>query len=70
MPAQPRIQLGPFDRLLTLITWRYRKLQHLVHRLSRQPKLPSHRTLAPALDTNRSPYTSVNLYLEHPSGVP
>src|ERR1035441_223035 len=68
--AQPRPQLGPLDRLLPLVAWRHRVLQHLPYRLPRQTKLPGYRSLTPALDTNRTPYTPVYLHLEHPSGVP
>ena len=68
--TQPRPQLGPPDRLLPLIAWRHREPQHLAHCLPRQPKLPGHRSLTPALHTYRSPYTPVYLHLEHPSGVP
>jgi len=68
--AQPRPQLRPLDRLLPLVTGRHRVLQHLPHRISRKPKLPGYRPLTPAFDSNRSPNTSVNLHLEHPSGVP
>ena len=52
------------------VAGRHSELQHLPHRLSRQPELPGYRTLAPALDTNRPPYSTVDLHLEHPSGVP
>ena len=68
--AEPRTQLGPLDRLLTLVAWRHRVLEHLPYRLSRKSKLPGYRSLTPALNTNRTPYTSVYLHLEHPSGVP
>ncbi len=68
--AQPRPQLGPPDRLLPLVAWWHRILQHLPDRLSRQPKLPGYRSLTPALNTNRTTYTPVYLHLEHPSGVP
>ncbi len=68
--AQPRPQLGPLDRLLPLVAGRHCVLEHLPHRLSRQPKLPGHRTLTPTLNTNRSTYTPVNLHSEHPFGVP
>jgi hypothetical protein len=68
--AQPRPKLGPLDRLLSLVAWRHSELKHLPYRLSRKPKLLGYRSLTPALNTNRSPYTSINLHLEHPSGVP
>jgi len=68
--SQPRTQLGPIDRLLPLVAWRHRILQHLPYRLSRKPKLLGYRSLTLALNTNRPPYTSINLHLEHPSGVP
>jgi len=68
--AQPWPQLRPLDRLLSLVAWRHRVLQHLPYCISRKPKLPGYRPLTLALDSNRSPYTSVNLHLEHPSGVP
>src|ERR1019366_3588617 len=68
--TQPRPQLGPLDRLLTLVAWRHSVLQALPYRLSRKTKLPGYRSLTPALDTNRTPYTPVYLHLEHPSGVP
>src|SRR5271155_1241160 len=38
------------------------------YRLPRQPKLPGYRSLTPALNTNRTTYTTVYLHLEHPSG--
>ncbi len=68
--AQPWTKLGPLDRLLPLVPRRHRVLQHLPYRLSRQPKLLRYRSLTPALNTNRTPYTPVYLHLEHPSGVP
>ncbi len=68
--AQPRPQLGPLDRLLPLVARRHRVLQHLPYCLPRQPKIPGYRSLTPALNTNRTPYTPVYLHLEHPSGVP
>jgi hypothetical protein len=68
--AQPRTKLGPLDRLLSLVAWRHSVLQHLPYRLSRKSKLPGYRSLTPALNTNRTPYTPVYLHLEHPSGVP
>jgi hypothetical protein len=39
----------------------------MVSFISRQPKLPGYRPLTPALDSNRSPYTSIDLHLVHPS---
>ena len=68
--AQPRPQLGPLDRLLTLVAGRHRVLQHLPYRISRKPKLPGYRPLTLTLDSNCSPNTTINLHLEHPSGVP
>src|ERR1019366_4430302 len=68
--TQPRPQLGTLDRLLSLVAWRHRVLQHLPYRLPRKPKIPGYRSLTPALDTNRPPYTPVYFHLEHPSGVP
>src|SRR5208282_6590507 len=68
--AHPRPQLGPLDRLLSLVAWRHRVLEHLPYRLSREPELPGYRPLTLALNSNRPPYTSINLHLEHPSGVP
>ena len=68
--AQPRPQLGPPDRLLPLVAWRHRVLQHLPYRIPRQPKLPGYRSLTPALNTNRTTHTPIYLHLEHPSGVP
>jgi hypothetical protein len=67
--AQPRPQLGPLDRLLALVAWRHRVREHLPNRLSRQPKLPGHRTLTPTFNTNRSTNPPVNLHSEHPFGV-
>jgi hypothetical protein len=67
---EPRAKLGPLDRLLPLVAWRHRVLQHLPYRLPRQSKLPGYRSLTPALNTNRTPYTSVDLHLKHPSAVP
>ena len=52
-----------------LVARRHRVLQHLPYRLSRKSKLPGYRSLTPALNTNRTPHTSVYLHLEHPSGV-
>jgi hypothetical protein len=68
--TQPRAELGLLDRLLALVTWRHSVLQHLPHCVSRQAKLSGHRTLTLALDSYRSPNSSVDLHLEHPSGVP
>jgi hypothetical protein len=47
--AEPRPQLGPFDRLLPLVAWRHRIPQHLAYGLARDPKLLRYRTLTPAL---------------------
>jgi uncharacterized protein (DUF58 family) len=58
-----------FARLLTLVAGRHR-VAKLPHRLPRYPKLQSDRTLTPALNPNRTPYTPVKLHIEHPSGVP
>jgi hypothetical protein len=58
------------DRLLPLVAWRHRILQHLPYRLPRQPKIPGYRSLTPALNTNRPTYTPIYLHLKHPSGVP
>ena len=68
--AQPWPQLGTLDRPLALVAGRNRVLQHLPYCLSRKPKLPGYRPLTLALNSNRSPYRSINLHLEHPSGVP
>jgi hypothetical protein len=68
--ALPRSQLRPLDRLLPLIARWHSVLQHLPHRISRQPKLPGHRTLTLAINTYRSPNSTVYLHLKHPSGVP
>ncbi len=68
--AYSRPKLRPPDRLLSLVAWWNSVLQHLPNRLSRKTKLPGHRTLTPALDTNSPTYTPVYLHLEHPSGVP
>jgi hypothetical protein len=68
--AQPWPQLRTLDRLLSLVAGRHRVLQHLSYCLSREPKLSGYRPLTLALNTNRSSYTSIDLHLEHHSGVP
>jgi hypothetical protein len=52
------------------VAGRHRIAKHFPHRLPRYPKLKGDRTLTPALNPNRTPYTPVKLHLEHPSGVP
>src|ERR1039458_3839706 len=68
--AQPWTKLGPLDRLLPLVPWRHRVLQHLPYRLSRKPQLLRSGSRSPPLNTTPPPYTPVYLHLEHPSGVP
>jgi hypothetical protein len=57
--AHPRPQHRTLNRLLSLVAWRHRVLQHLPNRLSRYPKLPDYRTLTPPLHQYGPPYSPV-----------
>ncbi len=68
--ALPRAQLRPPHRLLPLVARWHRILQHLAHRLPRQPKLPGYRSPAPAFHKNRPPNSCVDLHRLHASCIP